>query len=81
MSEASEDTRRAVAAAKAIFDGRDPKDAYGAVMVTLEHTVAVVLLTLHASPDKAAAMLNEGLVQGVETRLALYASRRTDETP
>lgn len=70
------DTERAFAAARSIFDGRDPKSDFGGVMVTLEHVVAVVLLALLSSPERAAGMLNEGLVQGVESRLALYASKR-----
>lgn len=75
MSEAQKDTHRAHAAAKAIVDSRFPPDDAGAIMVTLEHTITTVLLALYGEPAKAAAMLNEGLVQGVEERLALYGSK------
>lgn len=78
MTEAQKDTLRAVAAAKAIFDGRNLTDSnFSSIMVTLEHTVASVLLSLFPDdPAKAAAMLNEGLVQGVESRISLYRSKQ-----
>lgn len=69
------DTRRAVEAARIIFSGRyssNPAD----VMVTLEHTVAAVLLALYRTPEMAAAMLNEGLVPGIESRLSLHAAKQ-----
>lgn len=76
MTEPQKDTQRALAAAKAIIDGRDMSDA-SAIMVTLEGLVSLMLLTLHGNdPRKAAGMLNEGLVPGVEERIALAASRR-----
>lgn len=68
------DSERAMAATRALLDGRDPRDS--AVLVTLEQTVALILLAYTGTPFKAAKMLNEGLVQGVEERLALYASRK-----
>ncbi|MEO0955757.1 MAG: GntR family transcriptional regulator [Pseudomonadota bacterium] len=74
MSEAKNDTRRALAAAKAIVAERDLSDT-GAIMVTLEHTVAGVLLSLYPDHKSAAAMLNEGLVQGVEQRIAMHQAR------
>lgn len=74
MTEAQEDTRRALAACKAIFDGRDLRD-FGAIMVTLEHAVSTALIALMGDPRKAAGMLNEGLIPGVEARLAIYASK------
>ena len=75
MTEPQKDTQRAIAAAKCVLDGRLPSDP--AVLVTLEQLVGVVLLA-HMGNDtkKAAAMLNEGLVPGVEERLALGASRK-----
>lgn len=77
MNEPRKDSMRANAAAKALLDGRDPIADRGAVMVTLEHLVSTVLLVaMDRDPKKAAAMLNEGLVEGVEGRLALYASRQ-----
>ncbi len=78
MTEPQKDTQRSLAAAKAIFDGRDPRGAQGnSILVTLEQTVALVLLaSMGNDPQKAVAMLNEGLVQGVEERIALAVSRR-----
>lgn len=69
MSEAQKDTQRALAAATAIFDGRDPTANMSDIMVTLEHTVGTVLLAVMGHDRrKAVAMLNEGLVPGVEQR-------------
>ncbi|WP_027682719.1 hypothetical protein [Rhizobium leguminosarum] len=69
------DTQRAFLAAKAILDGRDPETHRADVLVTTEHAIAAVLLACMGSdPRKAALMLNEGLVQGVEQRLAYYAT-------
>jgi len=75
VSEIKHDTLRALAAAKKIIDGRDAEKDLGAILVTTEHAVAAILLTIMGSPDKAAKMLNEGLVQGIEERLSLYASK------
>lgn len=77
MSDASKiDTQRAFAAGKAIIDGRDVFTDSASILVTTEHAVASVLLMLMGQdPRKAAAMLNEGLVQGIEHRLALFASK------
>jgi hypothetical protein len=74
-TESQKDTQRAADAAKAIFDGRDPKADFSSVLVTTEHAVAAVLLAIFMDPEKAAGMLNEGLVPGVEQRLSLYASK------
>ncbi len=77
MSEAQKDTARAVAALKSIFDGRDPVADQSGILVSLEHVVSAVLLTLYdRDPRKAAGMLNEGLVPGVEARLAYFGSKR-----
>jgi hypothetical protein len=75
MTEAQKDTQRSLAAAKAIFDGRDPKRDFSSILVTTEHTIATVLLAVMGDPLLAAKMLNEGLVQGVEDRLSLYAAK------
>ena len=77
MSEAAKDTSRALAAAKAIIDGRDPKADCSSILVTTEHCIATLLIVLMGDPRKAATMMNKGLVQGVESRLALYTSKRT----
>lgn len=77
MTEPQKDTQRALAAAKLIIDDRDPSADHGAVLVTLEGLVSLVLLAVMGNDErKAAAMLNEGLVPGVENRIALAASRR-----
>lgn len=75
MTEPQKDMQRAIAAAKLLIDGRDPHDA--SVMVTLEGLVSLMLLA-HVGNDerKAIGMLNEGLVPGVEERIALAVSRR-----
>jgi hypothetical protein len=75
MGENKLDTVRATNAARAIVDGRHPDRFAAEIMVTLEHTVAAVLLLIDRDPHKAAAMLNEGLVQGVEARLADYNAK------
>lgn len=75
MDEAQKDTRRALAAAKAIFDGRDPKTDQSSVLVTTEHAIATVLLAIYRDPRSAAAMLNEGLLPGIESRLLMYAAK------
>lgn len=77
MTESQRDTQRAIAAAKALIDGRDPKRDVASIMVSLEGLVALVLLATHGNDArKAAAMLNEGLVPGVEGRIALANSRK-----
>lgn len=76
MNENEKDTARAIAACKAIIDGRDPSKDFALILVTEEHAVAsLLLMVMDHDPRKAAAILNEGLVQGIEQRLALYASK------
>lgn len=76
MTESQKDTQRALAAAKLLIDGRDPHAEMGAIMTTLEGLVALMLLVaMDQDQRKAAAMLTEGLVPGVESRLALHNSR------
>jgi len=82
LSESKKDTTRAIAAAKAIFDGRDPSTDRASILVTAEHAFAAVLIAcMDRDPRKAAAMLNEGLIPGIESRLTLYASNTTSEKP
>jgi len=70
------DTQRAFAACKAVIDGRNPFTEGSAVLVTAEHAFAVVLLACCGGNARmAAAMLNEGLVQGIEERLSLWESK------
>lgn len=76
MTDGERDTQRAIAAAKAIFDGRDPRADFGSIHVTLEGVVSLVLLALmRGDARKAAGMLNEGLVPGVERRISGAAFR------
>ena len=76
MTENKKDTIRAVVAAKAILDGRDPIADRASILVTAEHAFAAVLIAcMDRDPRKAAAMLNEGLIPGIEQRLSLYASK------
>lgn len=75
-TEPQKDTQRAIAAAKLLIDGRDPDKDMAAIITTLEGLVALMLLTCMGRDErKAAAMLNEGLVPGVESRIALHTSR------
>ncbi len=73
MSPPEKDTERAHAALLAIFDYRDPLGDMASIMLTLEQTVAAALLAIYPDRRKAAAMLNEGLVPGIEERFAITA--------
>lgn len=71
MHDAQKDTDRAKAAAMALLDGRDHIADRGAILVTLEHAVSMMLmLTMDQDTKKASQMLNEGLAPGVDMRLA-----------
>ncbi|WP_294930502.1 hypothetical protein [uncultured Paracoccus sp.] len=77
MADSRKDVERYLAAVKTIVDGRNPERDRGSIMVTLEGTVAAVLVyVMGGDHRKAAAMLNEALVQGVEERIALAGRRR-----
>jgi hypothetical protein len=78
VSEAKRDTQRALKAAQEVLDGRGMDDA-AAVMVTLEHAVATLLMVLYRDHAFAASMLNESLVPGIEARIALHQSRSKTE--
>lgn len=69
------DTLRALTAARTIADGRSSND-HAAIMVTLEHAVALVLISLYEDPRKAALMMTEALAPGVEARIAHYAAKK-----
>lgn len=76
MHDAQKDTIRAGEALKAIVDGREPVEKMSSIMMTLEHTVAgALLVVMGGDARKAATMLNEGLLEGVEKRLGMYASK------
>lgn len=71
------DTMRAARACHEILDGRHPTLKMGEIMVTTEHVVATVLLAvMGGDARKAAGMLNEGLVNGVEHRISMYAAKQ-----
>jgi len=55
MTDPQKDTQRALAAAKIILDGRDPRAETGAVMVTLENLVALMLLAAMNNEHRKAA--------------------------
>lgn len=77
MTNHTRDTLRTLAAVKSIVDERNIAHEHSAILVTLEHTVTAALLILMGNdPRKAAAMLNEGLLPGIENRLALYNARK-----
>ena len=72
------DRERILEASKAIVDGRNLNDDFSGIMMTLEATVAVLLLAVNKQdPHVAARMLNEGLLLGVEKRLSWYLSKTT----
>jgi hypothetical protein len=76
MTTMKEDSHRAFNAAKAIVDGRDLSADGSMILVTLEHAVATILLAVMGDPRKAVGLLNEGLVPGIEERIAFYAANR-----
>lgn len=77
MTPPEKDTQRVVKTVKALLDGRDPQRALGEVMITLEGVVtATLLMVMNQDRRKAAGMLNEGLVEGVERRLAYSEQKR-----
>jgi hypothetical protein len=76
MHQASRDSRLALKAAKLILDGRDPVKDRAQVLVTLDHTIATLLLVaMDHDPKKAVQMFNEGTVPHVEERIMLFASK------
>ncbi|WP_370281586.1 hypothetical protein [Pseudooceanicola sp.] len=78
MHAARKDSYRALEAAKLILDGRDPVADRAQVLITLDHTIATLLLvTMENDPKKAVQMFNEGTVPHVEERIALFASKRS----
>lgn len=80
MTDLHEDTLRAIRAGHEILDGRDPVTDMGAILVTLDHVVASVLIaTMSQNPNKARGMLHEGLVPVVEERIMLYAARHAGQ--
>jgi hypothetical protein len=76
MHENRKDTQRAREAVKPIIDNRDIATDAAAIMVTVEHVIATVLIALYKDPRVAADMFNEALLPGIEARLAFYASKK-----
>ena len=77
MSQPSRDTQLAFDAAKLILDGRDPVKDRAQVLITLDHTIATLLLVaMDRDPRAAVQMFNEGTVPHVEERIMLFASKR-----
>lgn len=70
------DTEISKRACSVILDLRDAERDMAEILVTAEHVIATLLLFLMRDPAKAAAMLNEGFVPGVEERLSLFASKQ-----
>jgi len=74
------ETQRYHAAAQKVLDGLDPQQDLGEIMVAMEGAVATVLLAVMGrDAEKAVAMLNEGLVPGVEERIAKWANRDDED--
>lgn len=81
MSQASRDTQLAVQAVKIILDGRDPVKDRSTALITLDHTIALMMLVaMEKDPRKAVQMFNEGTVPHVEERIMLFASKKEDRT-
>lgn len=79
MNEAARDSVRAMAAVRALMDDRDPRTDMAQIMVTLETVVAVTLTAVcQGDHARGAALMNEGLVPGVEDRLMAAAARARD---
>lgn len=77
MTPPERDTQRVIETVKALLDGRDPQADLGEVMITLEGVVtATLLMVMNQDRRKAIGMLNEGLIEGVERRLAYSEQNR-----
>lgn len=78
MHDAQKDSHRSLAAAKAICDGRHPIEDRSTVLITLDHTIATVLIAaMGGDAKKAVAMLQEGTIPHVEERIMLYANKKS----
>ena len=79
MKQPSRDSHIAIEAAKLILDGRDPVNDRAQVLITLDHTIATILLVaMDRDPTKAVQMFNEGTVPHVEERIMLFASKQSN---
>lgn len=77
MSQMKRDTDLAFAAAKLILDGRDPVKDRAQVLITLDHTIASLLVVaMEGDARKAAAMFEEGVVPHVIERISMFATKR-----
>lgn len=78
MHQSTRDSQIAIEAAKTILDGRDPVKDRAQVLITLDHTIATLLLVaMDRDPKKAVQMFNEGTVPHVEERIMLFASKKS----
>ena len=69
------DAVRAALAGAVVVDNRVIARERAAILLTLEHTLTIMLLALcDEDPRLGAEMLNEGLVPGVEARLCRFAA-------
>lgn len=74
MTDQEKDLERYSAATFAILDNRNPATSFAHIMMTLEATIAATLLALtEGDARKAALLLNNALVPGVENRLSWAA--------
>lgn len=77
MTDASKDIERARSAARSICDGRDPVADMSKVLITLDHTIATVLLVaMGGDAKKAVGMLHEGTIPHAEERIMMFANKR-----
>ena len=77
MTEASKDTQRVMAAAKALLDGRHPVKDRSQVLITLDHLIGTMLImAMDQDARKALAMFNEGTIPHVEERIMQFENRR-----
>lgn len=73
------DVLRATRAAEEIVDNRPPSE-FGRILVTLEHVIATVLImSTGGDSRKAAGLLNEGIVPGVEGRLMMAEEKQRNK--
>jgi hypothetical protein len=73
MTGTSEESRRSVAAAFVLIEGRDPIADRPEILVNLDRLIALVLLAcMDRDPKKALGMLHEGIVPMAEERIMVF---------
>jgi hypothetical protein len=74
MTDMAREHQRMMDAVKALIDNRDHEAEPSGILVTLEGVIAATLLVVMQGDHRnAAAMMHEGIVPGVEGRLAMAA--------